>query len=987
MPGRYYRELKNIHVGCEAVRAYYVPFESEENAAKDREKSAFFTLLNGEWDFKFFPNVEELELEDENFTKTVECTDKLPVPSCWQLFTGRGWDVPNYINQDYPYPVDPPYLPDVIPCGFYRRTKEIKKLVGKRYYINFEGVSSCLYLWVNGIFKGYSQVSHCTSEFEITDLLKDGENLFEVLVVKHCTGSYMEDQDFFRLSGIFRDVYVLERDEKHISDIFIKPAVADDLRTAEIKVTPDFDGEIYWKLLSPDGELISDGTAVGEFTVSVKNAVLWNPEQPALYALYIRTGNEYIAFPVGLKRAEIKNSVFLLNGAKVKIKGINRHDMTPETGYTVSVDEMLKDLYSLKRASVNAIRTSHYPNDPRFTGLCDKLGFMVIDEADLESHGMGYNYGDWYWDYWAYLCDSPEWTESCVDRMARLFERDKNRACVIMWSLGNESGCGNNHRIMADYVRSRDNAAIIHYENARIDYQERLNKDFSDISDVESRMYAPLDYLKSYLEDDSLTKPFFYCEYVSAWSTGDIPLHWGEFEAHDKYMGGCVWEYKDHAVNIGTKDSPKYRYGGDFGDKPNDGIYCVDGLVHPDRRPRPGYADMKQTYKPFAATYENGVLTVKNKRFYSSLSEFSAYYTVENNGKVIKKEDIGVLGIMPREEIKTAPVIPEAGGCVALNVHVCLNTDADYAEKGYEIGFEQFIIKKAAVGLPASAKNSVKTEETRTKITVCAGNIRYVFSKITGMPVSIFKDGELLASPAELSVYRACLPNCSNHTEWERARYNEAKTKCYSCEIKEQSDEKAVIALSFSIAAAAMPPALKGQMIYTVDGFGRLTAEISAEVTERAPVLPRFGLRLIMPEGYENIRFLGCGEHETYADRYACSRFSMFETTADESFEHYVRPTECGAHYGTVFADVTNADGSGLAFASTDKNGISFSAKHYSDFALMNTLHDDELIRDNRLFVNLDYRIHAENAGHADILPERSFDEKNFGFGIQLMPV
>lgn len=970
-----------------APRAYFVPFETAEKAAEDREGSAYFTALNGEWDFAFFPNVEELAIEDENFTQTVKCPDKMPVPFCWELMLGKGYDVPNYINQDYPYPVDPPYLPDVIPCGFYRRTKTVKKLSGKKYYINFEGVASCFYLWVNGVFKGYSQVSHCTSEFDITDLLTDGENRFEVLVVKHCTGSYLEDQDFFRLSGIFRDVYILERDENHISDIFVKPYVSDDLRSAEIKVTPEFDGEIAWTLASPAGETVSGGVNSGEFRISVDAPVLWNAEAPMLYTLTVHAGNEYIAFPVGIRRVEIKDSVFLLNGEKVKIRGVNRHDMTPETGYAVSVEEMLEDLYSLKRANVNAIRTSHYPNDPRFPGLCDRLGFMLIDETDLESHGMGYNYGDWYWDYWAYLCDSPDWTDACLDRMERLFERDKNRASVILWSLGNESGCGENHRKMADYVRSRDDTAIIHYENARIDYQERLHKDFSDISDVESRMYASLEYLESYLEDDSLTKPFFYCEYVSAWSTGDIPLHWGEFEKHDKYMGGCIWEYKDHAVNIGTKEAPKYRYGGDFGDKPNDGIYCVDGLVHPDRRPRPGYAEMKQTYKPFEAAYENGVITIRNKRIFASLAELSAYYTAEVDGEVVLKKEIGALCIAPGETVSVPAQLPAADGNVTLNVHVYLNEDAPYAEKGYEVGFEQFIIKRTPVSLPAADKNTVAAEESRTEIKIICGDIKYTFSRITGMLTSVYHGKELLAAPAELSIYRAYLPNCSDRSAWERARYNEAKTKCYSCVLKENTAEKAVVTASLSMAAAAMPPAFRTEMTYTVDATGALHIDTHTTVIRRAPVLPRFGIKLVMPAGYEHTEYLGLGERETYADRHACERFSLYKTTADADFEHYVRPTECSSHYGTLFAKVTNDEGGGLAFVSPDEKGFCFASKHYSDVQLMETKHDDELVRDDKLHVNLDYRIHAENAGNAGLCPERSFDEKAFGFSLSLFPL
>ena len=987
MPGRYYRELEHIHVGCAAPRAYYIPFPSESDAVKNREESAFFTSLNGEWDFRFFPNAEELALENEDFPASVECPDKMPVPFCWQLMLGKGYDVPNYINQDYPYPVDPPHLPDVIPCGFYRRKKTVCKHPGKKYYVNFEGVSSCFYLWVNGVFKGYSQVSHCTSEFDVTELLSNGENLFEVLVVKHCTGSYLEDQDFFRLSGIFRDVYILERDENHLTDIFIKPVVSDDFRTAQLRVSHAFDGELAWKLVSPAGEELNSGSSRGAFTVPVENAVLWNAEAPALYTLYVHAGSEYIAFPVGIKRVEIRNSVFLLNGEKVKIKGVNRHDMTPETGYYVSPEEMTAELASLKRANVNAIRTSHYPNDPRFTGLCDRLGFMVIDEADLESHGMGYNYGDWYWDYWAYLCDAPEWTASCLDRMERLFERDKNRACVIMWSLGNESGCGNNHRLMAEYVRKRDDTAIIHYENARIDYQERLQKDFSDISDVESRMYAPLGYLKSYLADESLTKPFFYCEYVSAWSTGDIPLHWGEFEKHDKYMGGCIWEYKDHAVNIGTKENPRYRYGGDFGDKPNDGIYCVDGLVHPNRRPRPGYAEMKQTYKPFAAAYENGVLTVTNKKIYTPLSELMFSYTVERNGEVLLTKELGIPACAPGQSVCVCPQIPEVDGNVTLNVYAVLAEDTFYAQKGYEVGFEQFILRRAPLALPVRENNAVTAEETRTKITIRCGGTTYVFNRITGMLCSVFRGKELLACPAELSVYRAYLPNCSDHGAWERARYNEAKTKCYSCVLAENTGEKAVVVSSLSVAAAAMPPALRTQVTYTVDARGALHVDTHTVVTPRAPVLPRFGFLFRLPAGFEKLEYLGLGERETYADRHSCQRFSLYKTTADEDFEHYVRPTECSSHYATLTARVTDENGSGLLFSAPDENGFCFSARHYSDDALMRTMHDDELIRDEELYVHIDYRIHAENAGNTDICPERSFDEKEFDFAVELLPL
>ncbi|MBQ1948295.1 MAG: hypothetical protein II359_06760, partial [Clostridia bacterium] len=589
---QFHRQLENIHVNTMAPRAYFIPFNTHECKDVPREKSELFYLLSGEWDFCFIPDVERVGVEKEGFAENVNCPDSITVPKCWQMYADRNYDPPQYINQDYPFPVDPPHLPDAIPGGFYRRKFSFSKKANKLYWLNFEGVSPCFYLWINNKFVGFSSVSHSTSEFDVTDYLLDGENKIELLVVKYCVGTYLEDQDFFRLSGIFRDVYVLERDEKCIRDIFVKPVVSEDLKSVDIFVDVDFTQttELAWSLRDPDGVPVGQrGTECGSFKVSLENPVLWNPEQPQLYELFITCGTECISMPIAIRRFEIKNSTVLLNGVKVKAKGVNRHDNHPETGYAVTVEDMLTDLYLMKRANVNMIRTSHYPNDPRFMEMCDRLGFMMVDEADLETHGMGYNYGDWYWDYWSFLCDDPAWKDICVDRAARLFERDKNRGCVVLWSLGNESGCGENHRHMAAYIRSRDERALIHYENARLEYQERVNKDFTDISDVESRMYASIEYLEEYLNDPTLTKPFFYCEYVDSMSTGDVYKHWDGFEDVDKYFGACIWEFSDHAVNIGTKEDPKYRYGGDWGEEPNDFICCIDGLVYPDRSLRPGY--------------------------------------------------------------------------------------------------------------------------------------------------------------------------------------------------------------------------------------------------------------------------------------------------------------------------------------------------------------------------------------------------------------
>ncbi|MBQ7596818.1 MAG: DUF4981 domain-containing protein, partial [Clostridia bacterium] len=844
----------------------------------------------------------------------------------------------------------------------------------------------------NGAFMGYSQVSHCTSEIEITDVLsEDGINIFEVLVVKHCDGSYMEDQDFFRLSGIFRDVYVLERDAVHISDIFINPTVSEDLRLTQIHIKAEIDGnaKLSFKLFDPDGKVVFEDSAQNsEISIFTAEPVLWNAEDPKMYSLTVQCGDEFIKFPLAVKRVEIKDRCLLLNNKKIKLRGINRHDSNPETGYTVSVDDMLNDLYILKRANVNTIRTSHYPNDPRFLEMCDRLGFMVVDEADFEAHGLGYNYGDWYWDYWAHIADVPEWKDACIDRAARLFERDKNHGCVIMWSLGNESGCGENHRHMAEYIRSRMPGAIIHYENAHLEYQERLGKDFTDISDVESRMYASTEYLKEYLENPENKKPFFYCEYVSAWSTGDIPLHWGKLEDYDNYCGACVWEMTDHAVNTGTKESPKYRYGGDFGDYPNDHIYCVDGLVYPDRRERPGYLDMKIEYQPFDIKFDDGTLTIKNKRYFMPLTDMCFAWTVERNGKVVLEGKIPDTQIPAREE-KEFQIFDsvELSGFTTLNIYAHQLHDTKWAKKGYEIGHKQFILSQSALAVPAEAESAVDIAETRTKITVTCGGSVYTYDKLSGRIISIYNNGaELLKEPVSFNIFRSYYAGFALQDEWKRARYEKAYQKTYGTTVAEISPTRVIIKSKLSFAAPAMPPAVTADVAYTFE-CGKLNVTVNAQVNERAPALPRFGLNIVMPKQYENIKYIGYGPGETYPDRFRSQLISEYETTVTENFEHYVKPVECSAHYKTKIARVTNNYGNGLVFTDTSSDGFLFNAKHYTDIQLLETKHDDELSELDETIVSIDYKMQADSTGFAEKEPWRMFNEKEFSFSFDIKPI
>ena len=416
----YHKDLGSLHVGCEKPRAYYIPYQSEEAALEGgRENSSYFMSLCGEWNFKFYNSFEDI---DADFLKA-EFNNSISVPKCWQVDLEKGYDVPLYSNLFYPFPLDPPHVPDENPAGHYNRKFSLEKKAGKKYFINFEGVSSCFYLYINGEFAAYSQVSHNTTEVDITDKLADGENVIDVVVVKWCDGSYLEDQDMFRLSGIFREVYILERSENAIKDIYLKTELNEALDSATLSA----DAEAAYKLLAPNGEIAAQGS--GKIEITLENPVLWSSEKPELYTLILECAGEYIPFKIGFKRIEFRGNVAYVNNQPIKLYGVNRHDSNPETGYYCDMEHMLRDIHIIKQGNCNTVRTSHYPNDPRFLELCDEYGLMVVDEADIETHGMGFEYRDtWDWMRWSKLSTDDEWEPAYVDRAERLFERDKNHA-------------------------------------------------------------------------------------------------------------------------------------------------------------------------------------------------------------------------------------------------------------------------------------------------------------------------------------------------------------------------------------------------------------------------------------------------------------------------------------------------------------------------------------------------------------------------------
>ena len=572
-----YEKLNRI--GVEKPRSYYIPFPQDkkfvyQNKIIDRKSSDRFISLDGEWWIKEHKNIETVSLGER-------LTEKILVPSCIQLF---GYDQIQYINTRYPFPVRPPFVPSENPTYHYRKTFEIKNTDWK-FYLNFEGVDSGFYVYVNGTFVGYSQISHATSEFDVTPYIKAGKNTLDVIVLKWCASSYLECQDKFRYTGIFRSVYLLKRPINHITDFKIQTGICGD----DGVITVRNDSGVKMLVCCDRESKTVEPNQTARFVI--QNAKLWTAETPYLYNVVLSANGEKILQRVGIRTSEIVDGVYKINGKHIKLKGVNYHESNPKTGATVTVEDTIRDLKLMKWANVNAIRTAHYPDMPEFYDLCDAYGFYVMDEADVETHGATTYQTGYKFDIWQAFANNGIFDQGVTDREITLYERDKNRTCVVMWSLGNESNYGKMFYDGADYLKAHDSRPI-HYENIweMVDKTEYYTKRI----DIVSRMYAPLAFFDEYLADEKETRPYLLCEYSHAMgnSCGDLQDYWDIIYTNDRFMGGFVWEWCDHAIQ--TKKG--FLYGGDFGEAEHDGNFCVDGLVSPDRKIKSNLRELKAVY-------------------------------------------------------------------------------------------------------------------------------------------------------------------------------------------------------------------------------------------------------------------------------------------------------------------------------------------------------------------------------------------------------
>ena len=1004
---RYYENLSVLHENTMPARAYYIPASRRmDNLVEHREESDRMQLLNGTWKFQYFNSI--YDIKDSFFEKNYNTKnfDEIQVPSVWQM---AGYDTHQYTNIRYPFPFDPPYVPQDIPCGAYVHTFEYSRdEKAPKSFLNFEGVDSCFYVWLNGSYVGYSQVSHMTSEFDITDLLQDGANTIAVLVMKWCDGSYLEDQDKFRMSGIFRDVYILKRPNQAISDYHIKTRIEDMLAKVELDVKFYSPVDVKISIEDENGAVVAVGSIAGEGTavVEIANPELWNTENPYLYKLILETENEVIVDHIALRKIEIKNQVIYLNGQKIKFRGVNRHDSDPFTGFTISVEQIIKDLTLMKQHNFNAIRSSHYPNAPFFYEMCDKYGFMVIDEADIEAHGPFMIYRKEDTDYNRFkrwnekIADDPAWEAAIVDRVKLMVERDKNRFCIVMWSMGNESAYGCNFEKALEWTKKFDPYRITQYESARYrNYDETY--DYSNL-DVYSRMYPALSEIQEYLDKDG-SKPFLLVEYCHSMGNGpgDFEDYFQMIQDNDKMCGGFVWEWCDHAIAHGTAENGKtiYAYGGDHGETIHDGNFCVDGLVYPDRTVHTGLLEYKNVHRParvISYDKESGDLVLHNYMDFDDLKDYvKICYELTQDGLVISKGKLPEVSAAPHSEGKTnlKVNVPENGKCY-LKIIYHLKKKLPLLDGDHILGFDEIEVSKddakcklAEKWLGKTATNSeLQVSENDTQIHIRGYEFAYTIDKRTALFTEMkFAGREYLNHPMELNIWRAPTDNDMYiKSEWKKAHYDKAYTRAYTTEVV-QGKHGVKITSHASVVAETVQKILDVTITWKIEAAGKIDADIAVTKDDEFPDLPRFGVRMFLDKKLSAVRYFGMGPQESYCDKHQAASHGLYRADVGDLHEDYIRPQENGSHYDCEYVELNN---SRYGIVASAEKAFSFNASYYTQEELEKKTHNYELTESDSVVFCVDYALNGigSNSCGPVVLDQYRFNDVLFRFQFTLVP-
>lgn len=954
---------KMLHQMRLEAHSEFFPYHNEILARRNsRASSKYYKSLNGIWRFDYNDNLTTIK------DGWIKCDykdgfwDELIVPSNWQM---HGYSIPLYTNVNYPIPYNPPYVPDENPIGCYRNTFNIPKAWQKKNInLTFDGVDSCYYIYVNGHKVGFSKVPHMPASFDITKYLTEGENLVCVKVFQYSDGTYLEDQDKWRLSGIFRDVYLTCENKNHLKDIWYQTKFTDNnYNDCELIINTEIDGDMPASLTLFDrdnNEVASFRTPGGAHSIKIECPKKWTSETPYLYTLIAEVAGVYYSIKVGFKEVKIENQQFYVNGVSIKLLGTNHHDTHYLYGQSVPYDVIAEDIILMKQNGMNCVRTSHYPPDSRFLDLCDEYGLFVIDEADLESHGDAVS------DY--ALSSDSNWKAAFVERAVRMVKRDRCHPSIIIWSLGNESGRGGtNHESMAEAVRNLDSSRPIHYERAYDD----------EFVDIVSTMYPFITKeqqnkdpkrTRGSLEMEAMSddkRPYFMCEFAHAMGNG--PGSFKEYldliYKHPRLIGGCVWEWVDHGILQYDDDGEGYyAYGGDFGDKPNDGIFCIDGLCYPDRTPHTSLMEFKKVIQPVdIISFTDGILKIKNRRYYTDLSDLMGIWHLSCDGEIITSGELDCASLMPQTLLDIKIDLPNLIGHVYLDIVFQQKTPAIWADTGFEIARGQFEISCAKVNLiDASDFEDIKLIHEDNLLNIKGDGFNVVFDTFKGTVISYeYNSIDMLILGPLPNFWRAPTDNdvLNAAVTWEKIGLDKLQKRISSCTWT-SDDKKVTIKVHFVHSPYILKPLFETHCKYEIYADGSIDYSVNFIPTDHLVSikdvhLPRLGSSLQFNPNLTNIQFFGLGPQENYIDKKESVYMGLFAGKVEDLHEDYIRPQENGAHMDTKLLALYNDMGNGIIICS--QSGFMFNAHHYSDKNLTFATHTNELEYDGIIHVNIDY--------------------------------
>jgi beta-galactosidase len=995
----------------EPGHATLLPYPDVDAALKGtRDASVYHKSLNGNWKFWWVRKPADRPKEFYKPEYDVSAWHDLPVPSVWEL---HGYGIPIYTNSRYPFPANPPHIPhDYNPVGSYRTEFENPSgWEGRQVFLHFDGVMSAFYLWINGQKVGYSEDSMTPAEFNITRYLRPGKNVLAAEVYRWSDGSYLEDQDTWRYSGIYRDVYLFSTPSVHLRDFFLQSDFDEQYHDAVFKVTATIHNyseqpagphtvEVF--LLDahqPPREkpLLSETTggiaAGGENAVTMQTEVTnprkWSAEIPDLYTVLLVLKDaagktlEVERSNFGFRKVEIKNSRLLVNGVPIYIKGVNRHEHDPDRGRAITYDWMVRDVELLKQNNLNAVRTSHYPDDPKWYDLCDRYGIYLVDEANIESHGMGY-------DPKRTLANKPEWKLAHMDRTVRMVERDKNHPSVVIWSLGNEAGDGPNFEATSAWIHQRDKTRPVQYERA----EQRPH------TDLVVPMYAPFARLIAYATGQQ-ERPLIMCEYAHSMgnSTGNFQDYWDVIEKYPLLQGGFIWDWADQGLRKKTTDGREFwAYGGDYGDLPNDNNFVINGVVQPDRKPNPGLHEVKKVYqyiKVYPVDLLSGKIRIRNKHAFLNLGFADISWELSADGKALQRGTLPRLNLEPGKEQEvvvpfTRPAL-QPGTEYWLKISFALGEDSAWAKKGFVVAWDQFEIPykvQAVSKVNVSALPEVRFEETAASVAVTGSNFTLTVGRPSGAIESFSLDNqELIAKPLIPNFWRVPTDNdIGNNMPWRQGIWKFAGPYRSISKVGATQVSPQVVRISVE---GTLPPGNSAyRASYTIYGSGDVIVESSVTPGPSLPELPRVGMQMAVPGEFSTMTWYGRGPQETYWDRKTGAAVGVYSGPVEDEIHVYVRPQENGNKTDVRWMALTNQDGVGLLAVGMPL--LNVSAWPFTMEQLEKAKHTFELPRDSMITVNLDYQqmgVGGDNSWGARTHPEYTLPPKPYSYRFRLAPI